>query len=204
MKLSNVKTHRPEARQSASAVQSSEADFCHLLCKVKSGDQQAFAEIYESTKALVFGFILRIVSNHATAEDILLEVYLQAWQQVAKYDAGRGSLLSWLITIARSRSLDRLRSEKYKKKEICEQVPLRARSASPEETSLLDEQQRLVHSAFVLLPLEQRTVIELAYYYGLTQTEIAEKLDCPLGTIKTRTRLAMMKLRSNLLSPVND
>ena len=83
-------------------------------------------------------------------------------------------------------------------------MPIRARSPSPEETSLLSEQQHLVHSAFVLLPIEQRTVIELAYYYGLTQTEIAEKLDCPLGTIKTRTRPAMMKLRSSLLSIVND
>jgi RNA polymerase sigma-70 factor, ECF subfamily len=204
MNLSSTKKQRVAATGSASAIQSSEMDWHSLACKMKLGDQEAFAEIYESTKALLFGLILRMVGNYATAEDVLIEVYMQAWRQVARYDSERGSLLSWLVTIARSRSLDHLRSEKYRKREVCEVAPLRACSANPEETSLLCEQQHLVRSVFIGLPAEQRTVIELAYYYGLTQTEIAEKLNCPLGTIKTRTRLAMMKLRHHLLPLLND
>jgi RNA polymerase sigma-70 factor, ECF subfamily len=204
MSVSSAKKQRIVMTPGAFDTQPSEADWQRLICKVKSGDQDAFAEIYESTKALVFGVILRIIGNHATAEDVLIDVYLQAWRQIAKYDTGRGSLLSWLVTIARSRSIDRLRSEKYAKREAGEVVPLRASSANPEDTSLLCEQQHLVRLAFVSLPTEQRMVIELAYYYGLTQTEIAEKLNCPLGTIKTRTRLAMMKLRHNLSSLLND
>ena len=174
-----------------------------LIQRAMVGDQGAFAALYEATSKVVFGLVLRIVAERATAEEVLLDVYTQAWRQANSYDSSRGSPLAWLMTIARSRAIDRLRSSRqdHNKETIDESTNLVASSLNPEEASVLSERQRLVRSALDSLVPEQREVLELAYYGGLSHTEIAEKTGHPLGTVKTRTRLGMMKLRE-MLSPI--
>ncbi|HET9530496.1 MAG TPA: sigma-70 family RNA polymerase sigma factor [Blastocatellia bacterium] len=165
------------------------------------GDQSALTTLYDSTSRLVFGLILRILGDRATAEEVLLDVYTQVWRQAALYDRSRGAPLAWLMTIARSRAIDRLRSGKHdqqNKEPIENFTDLASSTLSPEEATATSERQRLVRAALDTLSPEQRQVIELAYYSGLSHSEIALQLGQPLGTVKTRTRLGMMKLREAL------
>ena len=175
-----------------------------LVGQIAHGDQAALATLYDTTNRLVFGLILRVLSETGAAEEVLLDVYTQVWRQAATYDIQRGSPLAWLTTIARSRAIDRLRSgwQTQQRQESLDVVTDRETvAASPEETTALSERQRLVKQALAQLSPEQREVIELAYYSGLSHTEIAAKLGQPLGTVKTRTRLGMLKLRE-ALTPV--
>jgi len=168
---------------------------------VADGDQSALTALYDSTSRLVFGLILRVVTDRSIAEEVLLDVYTQVWRQASTYDARRGAPLAWLMTIARTRGIDRLRSGKHEhqNKESLDAIGEAAAStASPEADSVMAERRRLVRSALDTLSAEQREVIELAYYSGLSHSEIALRLGQPLGTVKTRTRLGMMKLRDML------
>ncbi|MEP7343292.1 MAG: sigma-70 family RNA polymerase sigma factor [Acidobacteriota bacterium] len=169
--------------------------------RVAKGDQAALASLYDSTNRLVYGLILRVLGDSSTAEEVLLDVYTQVWRQAVSYDTGRGSPLAWLTTIARSRAIDRLRSgwqDQQRKEPLDLLTDRETGAASPEEMTVASERQRFVRSALALLSPEQREVIELAYYGGLSHSEIAAKLDQPLGTVKTRTRLGMIKLRDAL------
>jgi RNA polymerase sigma-70 factor (ECF subfamily) len=168
---------------------------------VADGDQSALTDLYDSTSRLVFGLILRVVGDRATAEEVVLDVYTQVWRQASTYDSKRGAPLAWIMTIARTRAIDRLRSSRHdtQNKEPLDSIgETRSAGASPEENTVLSERRNLVRSALNLLSAEQREVIELAYYSGLSHSEIALKLNQPLGTVKTRTRLGMMKLRDTL------
>ena len=179
-------------------------DWVALIKQVATGDQSALTVLYEATNRLVFGLILRIVVDRATAEEVLLDVYTQVWRQAALYDTNRGAPLAWMMTIARSRAIDRVRSGKHEQrgKEPLDAIgEITSLGASPEETTVSSERQRFVRSALDSLSPEQREVIELAYYSGLSHSEIALKLNQPLGTVKTRTRLGMMKLR-DMLKPI--
>ena len=176
-------------------------DWAALIKRVADGDQSALTVLYDTTSRLVFGLILRVVGDRATAEEVVLDVYTQVWRQAANYDTKRGAPLAWIMTIARTRGIDRLRSGRHDlhKKEPLDSIgEARSTTASPEENTVLSERRNLVRSALDLLSAEQREVIELAYYSGLSHSEIALKLNQPLGTVKTRTRLGMMKLRDTL------
>lgn len=176
-------------------------DWAALIRKVADGDQSALATLYDSTSRLVFGLVLRIVTDRSTAEEVLLDVYTQVWRQAAAYDIKRGAPLAWLMTIARTRGIDRLRSGRHEQqhKESLEAVgEVKASNESPETDTVTAERRQLVRSALERLSAEQREVIELAYYSGLSHSEIALRLGQPLGTVKTRTRLGMMKLRDML------
>jgi RNA polymerase sigma-70 factor (ECF subfamily) len=165
--------------------------------RIAKSDQSALAALYDSTNRLVYGLILRVLGDASTAEEVLLEV----WRQAASYDTSRGTPLAWLTTIARSRAIDRLRSgwQDQQRKEPLDLLNDReTNAASPEEMTVTSELQRFVRSALASLSPEQREVIELAYYGGLSHSEIAPKLNQPLGTVKTRTRLGMIKLRESL------
>lgn len=175
-----------------------------LIKQVADGDQSALTTLYDSTSRLVFGLILRIVSDRATAEEVLLDVYTQVWRQASSYDSTRGAPLAWIMTIARSRAIDRLRSGKHdqQSKEPLDSIgEVTSNTIDPEEATVNSERQRIVRSALETLSAEQREVIELAYFSGLSHSEIALRLGQPLGTVKTRTRLGMMKLR-DLLKPM--
>lgn len=179
-------------------------DYAALISQIASGDHQAVSTLYDSTSRLVFGLTLRILGDRSSAEEVLLDVYKQVWRQAARYDASRGSPLGWLTTIARTRAIDRLRSERL----IPQQDELtdgagsqQSRTPSPETATAVSEMQTIVRGALAALSPEQREVIELSYYSGMTQCEIALHLGQPLGTVKTRTRLGMIKLRE-ILKPV--
>jgi len=176
-------------------------DLVSLVERVATGDQSALAALYDATNRLIYSLVLRVLGDMSSAEEVLIDVYTQVWRQAASYDANRGAPLAWMATIARSRAIDRLRSgwQDQRRKEpldVLGDAP--ANTASPEESAAASELQKLVREALNVLTPEQRQVIELAYYSGLSHSEIAEKLSQPLGTVKTRTRLGMMKLREAL------
>lgn len=179
-------------------------DWVARIEQIAARDQTALAQFYDVTNRLAFGLILRILSDRATAEEVLLDVYTQVWRQAGNYSRERGTPLAWLLTIARSRALDRLRAgrqEMQRKESLDAVAESRSLAATPEAATATNEQQRLVRRALASLPPEQRQIIELAYFSGLSQSEIAAHLGQPLGTVKTRTRLGMMKLKE-LLAPM--
>ena len=185
----------------AAEAHASGPDFADLIRQIAAGDQQALTALYDGTSKLVFGLTLRILGDRSVAEEVLFDVYTQVWRQAARYDPARGGPLGWITTIARSRAIDRLRSDKplQQEDELSDTTASRETSAiSPETSAALAEMREIVRGALDLLSPEQRQIIELAYYSGMTQTEIAAHLQLPLGTVKTRTRLAMMKLRETL------
>ena len=177
-------------------------DWAALIRRVADGDQSALTELYDATSRLVFGLILRVVTDRSSAEEVLLDVYTQVWRRASSYDSKRGAPLAWLMTIARTRGIDRLRAGKHENqyRDSLDAIgEITASTDSPEADSVSAERRRLVRSALDTLSPEQREVIELAYFSGLSHSEIALKLGQPLGTVKTRTRLGMMKLREMLL-----
>jgi RNA polymerase sigma-70 factor (ECF subfamily) len=180
-------------------------DCATLIKRVASGDQSALTALYDGTNRLAYGLVLRVLQDTAAAEEVLLDVYMQVWRQAALYDERRGTPLAWLLTIARSRAIDRLRSGKSDKQrhEPIECADRLAHTADVADAAVVAETQTLVRAALNSLAPEQKEVIELAYYLGLTHTEIAARLGQPLGTVKTRTRLGMIKLRETL-RPVYD
>ena len=176
-------------------------DLVSLVERVATGDQSALAALYDATNRFIYSLVLRVLGDMSSAEEVLIDVYTQLWRQAANYDANRGAPLAWMATIARSRAIDRLRSswqDQHRKESLDVLGDAPANAASPEETTAASERQRFVREALNLLTPEQRRVIELAYYSGLSHSEIAEKLKQPLGTVKTRARLGMMKLREAL------
>jgi len=147
-----------------------------LVRQMAAGDRDAFAVFYDHYAPVVFPLILRIVRERADASDVLQEVFWEAWRDAPAYDSTRGSPEAWMVTRARTRAIDRIRS---------------TRRWSETFVASLDE----AIAPLDRLPEAQREVIELAYYTGLTQTEIAERLKQPLGTVKTRIQLGLERLR---------
>lgn len=182
------------------AKESSGPDWNALIQRVVGGDHQALAEIYDASSHLVFGLALRILSDRDAAEDIVIEVYSQAWRTAAAFEPQRGSVCSWLLTLARSRAIDLLRSHKRERATdpLESAGDVEASTPDPESATADAERFRFVRGAIEKLSAEQREVIELAYFTGLSQSEIAARLGQPLGTVKTRVRLAMMHLRDLL------
>jgi RNA polymerase sigma-70 factor (ECF subfamily) len=176
------------------------SELAALITRIASGDQGALGDLYERTKKQVYGLALRILRNAATAEEVLTDVYLQVWRQASHYDARRGRPFTWLATIARSRALDRLRSGKPEEQwpEEIEAADVVAHSSGIEEAVAANERRRIVIAALEALSTKEREVIELAYFSGLTQREMATQLGQPLGTVKTRVRRALTKLRETL------
>jgi len=188
------------SRQVLQAQPSESADV-NLLRAVARGDESALAAVYDRYRLILFSVILRILTDRAEAEDVLQEVFLQVWRRAGDFDEARGRAFTWLVTIARSRALDRLRSGRSRARRAEEAV-----HESVDETSdasldaLKSEAAAIVRKALGELTDEQRKVLFLAYFEGLTQTEIAARLGDPLGTVKTRMRSGLIKLRE-LLAP---
>jgi RNA polymerase sigma-70 factor, ECF subfamily len=171
-----------------------------LLQQIVSGDSEAFSRFYDRYASLVFTFALRLLGSRADAEDLLQEVFLHVWRQAQSYNAERGSPEAWLTTMTRSRAIDRLRA--IRRRDLS---PL-----SPNEPAHLEggtqvapptqalEAKLTVQGILTKLPEAQRTVLELAYFDGLTQSEIAARLREPLGTVKTRMRTGLERLRGFL------
>lgn len=169
-----------------------------LIAKIVKKERQAFDLFYDRYAQIIFNLCVRILRDTTEAEDVLQEIFVQVWKEAERFDPGRASAKTWLFTIARSRSLDRYRSRKTIQKRLDDEGTDKLSSVAVQEdfqqSSLM---QQYVGKALQQLSEEQRRVLELSYYEGLTQEEIAEKLGEPLGTIKSRIRSALIKLRSH-------
>ena len=171
----------------------------HLIERLARGDGEALGEIYDRHGRRVYSLVLRIVRDQGDAEELVQEVFAQAWQQCARYAPSRGSVAAWLLTMARSRAIDRLRARRSRPDVGHAEVP-DAPDDTPGADDRLDDATRAagVRTALDSLPFMERLAIELAFFEGYTHTEIAERLEQPLGTVKTRIRQGLLKLRDQL------
>jgi RNA polymerase sigma-70 factor (ECF subfamily) len=168
------------------------------LARMRAGDESALTELYDRYIGLVFPVAVRILGNQAEAEDVMQDVWLQVWRNAASYDESRGTLGAWLLTITRSRALDALRSRgarSRREEQVKAEAPVAVASLNSAESSSSRE---AVRRAFDTLEPHHRSVLEMAYWQGLSQREIAEKMQQPLGTVKSWTRQALRDLRGAL------
>ena len=178
-----------------------EQEWAGLLARIAAGDQPALAEFYDASSAKVFGLVMKILADRTVAEEVTMDVYTQVWRRASTYDTERGTPGSWLMMLAKTSAIDRFRSsylERGRQVPLDQAAELPGDAATPEQYSADLERQRLVQEALASLTAEQRQAIALAYYWGLSQSEIADRLKLPLGTVKTRMRLGMIRLREVL------
>ena len=168
-----------------------------LLARIVAGDREAFGAFYDLHAPVLFGFCVRILKDARDAEDVLQETFVQAWREARRFDAARASVRSWLFTIARSRALDRWRSRRSFEKRVSaadvSDLEGAAPAPDPAEAAHLRD---FVARALARLNENEQAVLRLAYFEGLTQEEIAARLKEPLGTVKSRTRSGLAKLRA--------
>ena len=177
-------------------------DWTELIERSAAGDRAAFARFFDLSSAYVGGLARRIVGDRETADEVVLEVFVQVWQQAGRYAPHRGSPLAWLLNLTRSRAIDRLRTRaarERRREEPFDEESADLGGGDPAEHALLAERRRAVRDAIARLSREERGVIELAYFGGRSHTEIAAELGLPLGTVKTRLRLALLRLERHLL-----
>jgi RNA polymerase sigma-70 factor (ECF subfamily) len=174
-----------------------------LLARVARGDVAALRSLYDQHAPRAITIAFRILRNREEAEDIVQETFLEVWRRAAQFDPGRGGAVAWVVTIARSRAIDRLRSRSIAGRTIAsaaEEAEAMSPVAPPTPALEVERRrdERRVAAALGALPPAQRRTIELAYFEGLSQSEIAAKTGCPLGTVKMRVKLAMAKLAALL------
>ena len=176
-----------------------------LLRRVGQGDRKSFEDLYDRFSGVLFSTALQILNDHREAEDVVQEVFIQIWDKAKLYDAARGKPLTWAMTLTRNKAIDRLRSAQRrhrlqdqveKETKVTNQVTFKD---SLEEVEIL-EKSRLIRAAVLELSREQREAIELAFFSGLTQNEIAQELNQPLGTVKARIRRGMLRLKEVIAS----
>ncbi len=178
-------------------------ELIELMGRVARGDQEAFAAVYDATSRTVFGIVLRVLRDRAQAEEVTQEVYVEAWRHASRFDAKQGTATSWLNTIAHRKAVDRVRSSERSIQRDQRHFELEAIQSGPGQTDVselvvAEDEGRRVRDALKLLPQAQRTAIRLAYFEGRSYREVAEYLELPLGTVKTRIRDAMERLRQHL------
>ncbi len=177
-----------------------------LVLRMAQGDERALGQLYDRHGQVAYTVAFRVVGERADAEEVVAATFTQAWREAARFEAGRGSVAAWLTMIARSRALDLARSRSRRvritdtaARSAADAAPAMSQGfAAPSAGLEQEERSRAVSAALAQLSAPQRAAIELAYYEGLSQSEIASRLQEPLGTIKTRMRLGMQKLRETL------
>lgn len=191
------KTTRMDSRNSTAL----DADLLTLIAK---GDRRAFGQLYDRSSQVLFTLSLKMLGDREEAEDLLQEVYTEVWRKSVRYDERRGSPMAWLITLTRSRGIDRIRARASRGHGITESIedaPIadtQGHNPTPFDQQAVAEVRAFVMKALVELPAAQRQALELSYYEGLSHSEIAERLKEPVGTIKTRIKLGMNKLKTAL------
>jgi RNA polymerase sigma-70 factor (ECF subfamily) len=173
--------------------------------RVADGDAAALAALYDGYSRQVYSMAVRVLQDQTEAEDIVQEVFAQAWRQASRFDGSRGTVGAWLLNMTRSRAIDRVRSRRSRP----DSTPTDERmlgtltdaALRPDQAVGAAQSAARLRAAMGALPLLQRLAIELAYFEGLTQAEIAERLEQPLGTVKTRIRLGLLKLRDLMTGP---
>ena len=183
-----------------------ETDWVRLIEAIAAGDQAALHALYERTHRIVFTLIVRITNNRETAEEVTLDVFHDVWRRASGYDAAGGSVVGWIMNQARSRAIDRVRFDQRKKRvnQHADNPLPPAAASGPHEACELRERGDVVRHALTVLKPEERQVIETAFFSELTYPEVAERLQQPLGTVKTRIRSALGKLRQALAKTVKE
>ena len=194
----SLKEQHVRSAQGAATVRPVEPDWGAVIERIAGGDRVALADLYDGTAALVHGLTMRILGDRGAAEEATADTFVQVWRQADRWDARRGGPLAWLLMLARSRAIDRLRASGGRAEREAAVVAPPALAPSSEQQAAVSERRRLVRNALARLLPEQRRLIELAYFEGLSHTEIASSLGQPLGTVKTRIRLGMTRLRESL------
>lgn len=176
-----------------------ERDLAMLISKIAKGCESALKKLYDNTISQVYGLAYKIVSNKPDADEVALDVFKQIWNKAPDYEPGRGSPSAWLITVTRSRAIDKIRSDTKRRttneallSDSIDDSPL------PDETSSVREKRALIDKALSELSTKQRESIELAYFRGLSQSEISKEMNEPLGTVKSWMRSGMMRLKDIL------
>jgi RNA polymerase sigma-70 factor (ECF subfamily) len=182
----------------ASGTSDSDARELSQLRRAARGEAEALRGLYERYAPIVFAVGLRILANRNESEEVVQDTFLEVWRRAGEYDPRRGSPIAWVITIARTRAIDRLRARASQERMLVKTDSSPPPSASPADLNEDRELRERVQAALVGLPAEQRRVLELAYFEGLSQSEIAKKTGEALGTVKTRVRLGMEKLSAIL------
>jgi RNA polymerase sigma-70 factor (ECF subfamily) len=183
-----------------SAAKPVEQEDQQLIRRIASKDAQALDKFYERYNRLAFSLVFRIVGTRQDAEDVLVDVFWQVWQQATRYEESRGKPVAWLLTIARTRAIDCIRSSsrRHVSSEDIESRAEPATAGSGTDPFVLEDTREAVREALGSLSDEQRIPLEMAYFQGMSHSEIAEALNKPLGTIKDRIRIGMMHLRKRL------
>lgn len=177
-----------------------------LMVRVRAGEETALAALFDRFAGTLNALALRVLHDTADAEEVVQEVFLHAWNRAATYAPARSSVSTWLVLVTRSRAIDRLRSRQVSDRthdQVRHQTPLYESPRASRNVQEMDRRRR-IRAALAELPAEQRQVVELAYYGGMTQSEIAHSTGVPLGTVKTRTLLALKKLRAGLREEVGE
>lgn len=170
----------------------------NLLRQIAGGCRQSFASLYDAYSGALFGIALGITRNRCEAEDILQEAFLKIWHRAGQYDPNLGKASSWITHLTRNLAIDRLRMRQRRDKLLLralEEPTFAAPNGSPPNPLIAAETARSIRTALAALPSDQKRALELAFFHGLTQTEIADALQEPLGTIKSRIRRAMERVR---------
>jgi RNA polymerase sigma-70 factor, ECF subfamily len=183
----------------------SEEDWAALVRSMAAGDQLALHALYERAHRIVFTLIMRITANRETAEELTVDVFHDIWRRASRYDATNGTVLGWIMNQARSRAIDRLRFESRKKRSHDgDRQPPAEVAADPHDVLELREQGESLRAALVALTPGEREAIETTFFAGLTHAEAAARLNQPLGTIKTRIRSGLHKLRQRLAAEAGN
>lgn len=178
-----------------------------LVERIARRDESALSELHDRFAGLLLSLSRRVLGDHEEAEDVVQDVFVQVWKQAGRYDSSRASVSTWLSLIVRSRSIDRLRSRQVKDrtaKSAHEENPQLDESPAGEPNVLGDERRTRLQAELEALPKEQHEVLHLAFFEGMTQSEISESRGIPLGTVKTRTLLAMKKMRAALAEEIHE
>ena len=180
-----------------------EQDWVTLVQSIAAGDQLALHALYERAHRIVFTLVMRITANRETAEELTIDVFHDVWRFASRYEPANGSVLGWIMNQARSRAVDRLRFESRKKRGGGDDAqPLAEAAVDPRDVIELREQGEALRSALTALTPDERQAIETTFFAGLTHAEAAVRLNQPLGTIKTRIRSGLHKLRHALTAEV--
>ena len=171
-----------------------------LLAQMALGDEPALAELYDRFGRIAYGLAVKVLRDQALAEDAVQDAFLGAWRTAAAFDPTRGTVSTWLMTLVHRRAVDLVRREDRRRTDVLDDAPIAAGETTDEQAAVREERRR-VQAALAQLPADQREALELAYYGGLTQSELAERLGQPLGTIKSRMFTGLSRMRELMEEP---